>query len=819
MRERAKPPGAKPPGAKPPGAKPPGAGAEQQAERIASFVFLVSRGGQLVFSTLMFVNDRRRYARPVLQAGILAGVALESGWLGRRILRAQRYDDRRGMWLDTASTAAALIVSQRGLGSDAVAPWAKNVAIGAAAGAATARRMGESVGAMTMLCAAAMATGVRAGGRDAHVAGVALAANDAVSWAGMHVATRVYLTAHRRYARFRDQAVELAVERAQATAAEAERSRQHELLHRVTIGVFGRIAASADLAGAVAIARAEAARLRFALRTGGRVAEGFDRALADLAQEAAGLGLRAELVTAELTSHPDPEVGAVLRDATRRALQLARELGGAPRAVVRALSTDEGISVTVRDHGVGFAPDSGDAYETMLLAIGAPIAQCGGALSIWSEPGEGVRVGLTVPLTATASTASTAVGVVEVGAQSHRGDAPVADAPLAGLTKRGIVRADITFAQLPPAQTRLADRTLLAALLTWRVTGLTTGAVALIAGGARYRNRRVALLQLVLASGESLWFAARALGRARWSDSTAARVDAATAIGVLALGQWNVPAADRATWINWAPWSFAANVVSGQAMGVARPATAALGAATVIGTYAAQGPRPGDAVANSAALGGFFVGALSFATQIRTGAVRLEQARAAAVDEGRKLAEAHEQAVQLRLLHDHAVQTLETIAGGRFTDLESVRQRAAAEAAQLERDLDQRHRSGRSLLNALTLVVAEHTARGLVVDVDCPGALDVDPALCDALCGATGEALTNVGKHAETMHAAVSAGIHHGRVAVTIADQGAGFDPHASHGGFGMNESIRRRMHDVGGAVVVESAPATGTRVTLSGPA
>ena len=59
------------------------------------------------------------------------------------------------------------------------------------------------------------------------------------------------------------------------------------------------------------------------------MAEGLDRALAEMAQEAAGCRLRVDLVTAELTGHPDAEVGAVLRDATRRALQAARELGGA----------------------------------------------------------------------------------------------------------------------------------------------------------------------------------------------------------------------------------------------------------------------------------------------------------------------------------------------------------------------------------------------------------------------------------------------------------------------------------------------------------
>jgi DNA-binding CsgD family transcriptional regulator len=59
------------------------------------------------------------------------------------------------------------------------------------------------------------------------------------------------------------------------------------------------------------------------------------------------------------------------------------------------------------------------------------------------------------------------------------------------------------FGELPAAQDRLADRTLLTALLAWRTTGLVTGAAALIAGRARYRSGGLAVAQLALAAGES----------------------------------------------------------------------------------------------------------------------------------------------------------------------------------------------------------------------------------------------------------------------------------------------------------------------------
>ena len=132
--------------------------AEAQAERIASLVFMASRGGQIVFSALMLANDRRRYDRPLLQAAALAGVVAESGWLSRRLIRARGYDDRLGVWVDCVSAATALLISHHGMGTKGGAPWAKNVAIGAAIGAASARRTTDTAG--------TVGTAVRCGDRD-----------------------------------------------------------------------------------------------------------------------------------------------------------------------------------------------------------------------------------------------------------------------------------------------------------------------------------------------------------------------------------------------------------------------------------------------------------------------------------------------------------------------------------------------------------------------------------------------------------------------------------------------------------------------------
>jgi hypothetical protein len=717
------------------------------------------------------------------------------------------------------------------------------------------------------LCAAAIATGLQARGRDAHVAGLALAVNDAVSWAGSHVAARSYLKAHRRYARLRDEADALTVERAAASASEAERSRQRELLHQVTVSVLGAIADSAELRLAEAAARGEAARLRYALRSGGRVPRGLDGGLAEVAEAVSAAGMRVELVADELAAIPGSKATAALQAATQRALDVARELGGARRAVVRAVSASGTVTVTVRDHGRRYQPGAGSDYERQLLTIQDLLAPSGGVITTWSEPGSGVRVTLSVSAgdgsaddasdgvpddrvrqrpagdhedavgdrdvqagliggdVASAQYEIGAAGIEEIdsgpardplqaGPQQRRpggyahGRGSVHLASMTSPRRSGVGRTT-PFGELPAAQARLADRTLLTALLAWRATGLITGAAAMSAGSARYRSRGLAAAQLALAVGESAWYAQRVLRGARWADTTASGIDAAAAVAVVLLGHANLEHADRSTWINWPPWTFAANVICGQAMGVTSAARAAAGAAAVIGAHATQSPRAGDAVADSTALAAFFSVSRLFAAQTRGSAVRLEQARARASAEGSRLAQARERSAQLRVLHDHALQTLETIASGRLTDLDLVRSHARAEAARLGRELTKPGVGARSFPDRLAAVLAEHA--GLLIEFECPELPDIPEPVIAAFCGATSEALTNARKHAYVDRARVTVNHAGGLLTVTIAEQGAGFDPSVARGG---SACVNRSS----GACAMRAAPPASCRHQAPAP-
>jgi len=79
------------------------------------------------------------------------------------------------------------------------------------------------------------------------------------------------------------------------------------------------------------------------------------------------------------------------------------------------------------------------------------------------------------------------------------------------------------------------------------------------------------------------------------------------------------------------------------------------------------------------------------------------------------------------------------------------------------------------------------------------------------------EVFSNALRHSGARTVAVSAMLVDGAVHITIADDGAGFDPDAAHGGNGLG-NLRMRAAQAGGALVLESGVGNGTRVTLSLP-
>jgi signal transduction histidine kinase len=81
------------------------------------------------------------------------------------------------------------------------------------------------------------------------------------------------------------------------------------------------------------------------------------------------------------------------------------------------------------------------------------------------------------------------------------------------------------------------------------------------------------------------------------------------------------------------------------------------------------------------------------------------------------------------------------------------------------------------------------------------------------------EALNNVRRHADATLVRVSVERPDGRVRVTVADNGKGFDP-ASVGDdrYGLR-GMRERAEMVGAELVIDSRPADGTRIVVDLPA
>jgi len=98
-------------------------------------------------------------------------------------------------------------------------------------------------------------------------------------------------------------------------------------------------------------------------------------------------------------------------------------------------------------------------------------------------------------------------------------------------------------------------------------------------------------------------------------------------------------------------------------------------------------------------------------------------------------------------------------------------------------------------------------------------ATDVPPLPGDvvaALTGAVGEALTNAGKHGNAHHVTVYMEPDSDeRVFCSVKDDGAGFDHRGTAEGFGITESIRARISEVGGTVEIDSIPGQGTEVRI----
>lgn len=174
-------------------------------------------------------------------------------------------------------------------------------------------------------------------------------------------------------------------------------------------------------------------------------------------------------------------------------------------------------------------------------------------------------------------------------------------------------------------------------------------------------------------------------------------------------------------------------------------------------------------------------------------------------------------------LHDTALQILEFVAGDGFgTGLSATKiaRLAGGAARDLHRWVDSVNDPDEpELLPELELITEQ--ARSLdprvqlvVGDIGTPPTSDE----VEALAGAVREAVTNARKHSHASNVIVRVECdEHGHTAVTVSDDGIGFElEEAENGsGLGVKGSIVGRMKRVGGHASLQGAPGGGTLVTL----
>jgi len=143
-----------------------------------------------------------------------------------------------------------------------------------------------------------------------------------------------------------------------------------------------------------------------------------------------------------------------------------------------------------------------------------------------------------------------------------------------------------------------------------------------------------------------------------------------------------------------------------------------------------------------------------------------------------------------------------------------------AEARALVTGLTPAQLQAGTLTDALRRLTERSAAElGIRATFDASGPQRPLPAATEVVILRTGqEALANVRKHAAAAEVAVRLRYSGSGVQLEVTDDGAGFDPAAVNGGYGLR-GMRVRVAEAGGIVTVDSAPGKGTSVLAEVPA
>jgi signal transduction histidine kinase len=114
--------------------------------------------------------------------------------------------------------------------------------------------------------------------------------------------------------------------------------------------------------------------------------------------EFAAQGLQVEFIDGEYLADPaDHRIIAAVRGAVSEALTNVVKHAAVRRVVLRVATAEDGCEVVLRDHGIGFDPLATSPGLGIRHSIVGRLRDVDGTADVWSSPGSGTRITLTIP--------------------------------------------------------------------------------------------------------------------------------------------------------------------------------------------------------------------------------------------------------------------------------------------------------------------------------------------------------------------------------------------------------------------------------------
>jgi signal transduction histidine kinase len=372
-----------------------------------------------------------------------------------------------------------------------------------------------------------------------------------------------------------------------------------------------------------------------------------------------------------------------------------------------------------------------------------------------------------------------------------------------------------------PATSPGVERVLVWAFLGIRAFDLAQAAVALAAGSLRKSSDpTLDIVLMITLTAESVLLGRWLLRRGSmvpfgWPIAA----DFGIAAAVVASAPAYISAAGRLdTWTLWAyPVTLSTAVLLAASLTRLPRVLAGAGALAIIYAAVVALPLAGDvaaratAVVNALAYPGFALVAFLVSRFVRNlaGAADTARKRVAELEQERSRAVVHDLLTYLRL--------------DRFAGADDQTRTTMIAQAQAKHDQMRSYVDGsvgtRDLREHVDMVLRLHPGVLVQPSWDAEPGIQLPYDAVEQLGRALDTALANVEQHAPGASVTVTIQAEGEHVAVTVRDDGPGFDQASRLPGFGIREILGRHLAEVGGSGEIQSVPGGGTQVRIIVPA